>query len=259
MTSSRAISRLEWPRASRRRTSSSRSVRAWRAAGVGRGRAGWRPGRGPGGGPSGGDDGPPGGGLVDGPQQLHRRGVLDQEPARPGPEGLVGVLVGVEGGEDHDLGRVGQGPQLAGGGDAVQHRHADVHERHLGGGAAGQRDRLGAVGGLPDHLDAVVRVQQGHEPGPDQLLVVDHQDPDPGPSWGIGGGRRPGRGSRRGSGRPRTRRRRGRPAPASPQAVADRPARSGRSSKLAVGQAAPAAQPPSSSPPARPCGAGSGR
>ena len=37
MTSSRAISRLEWPRASSRSTSSSRSVRPWRAAGAGRG------------------------------------------------------------------------------------------------------------------------------------------------------------------------------------------------------------------------------
>ena len=37
MTRSRAIWRLEWPRASSRRTSSSRSVSSRRAAGVGRG------------------------------------------------------------------------------------------------------------------------------------------------------------------------------------------------------------------------------
>src|SRR5205814_9075757 len=38
--------------------------------------------------------------------------------------------------------------------------------------------RHGAVGGLADHLDAVLGVQQGREPGPDQGLVVGQQHPD---------------------------------------------------------------------------------
>ena len=44
--------------------------------------------------------------------------------------------------------------------------------------ARGQADRLVAVGGLADHLDAVLGVQQRPEPGPDQRLVVGQQHPD---------------------------------------------------------------------------------
>src|SRR6185437_10987746 len=54
-----------------------------------------------------------------------------------------------------------------------------------------QPDRHGAVGGLADHLDAVLGVQQGREPGSDQGLVVGQQDPDHrGSSGSVAKGRR---------------------------------------------------------------------
>ncbi len=58
-----------------------------------------------------------------------------------------------------------------------------------GRSAAGQADRLGAVGRLADHLDVrLVGVEQRREPSPDQCLVVGQQDPDHGaPSTGQPG------------------------------------------------------------------------
>ena len=41
-----------------------------------------------------------------------------------------------------------------------------------------QRDRVRAVDGLADDLDVVLGVEQRAEAGPDQRLVVGHQDPD---------------------------------------------------------------------------------
>ena len=44
----------------------------------------------------------------------------------------------------------------------------------------GQLDRLGAVGRLPDHLQAGIGVDQDAETRADQRLVVGHQHPDHG-------------------------------------------------------------------------------
>ena len=84
------------------------------------------------------------------PQQLGRLGVLDQEPVGADPDGLEDVLVEVERGQDDDL-HVGQPVVLgdaAGGGEAVDAGHADVHEHHVGPQLEGQAHRLVAVGRL---------------------------------------------------------------------------------------------------------------
>ena len=47
-----------------------------------------------------------------------------------------------------------------------------------GRGRAASADRLRAVGGLADHLDVGLGVEQRAEAGPDQCLVVGEQDPD---------------------------------------------------------------------------------
>ena len=47
------------------------------------------------------------------------------------------------------------GGDLAGGLDAVDLGHRQVHEDHVGGQVGGQGDGLGAVGRGPDHLDVV--------------------------------------------------------------------------------------------------------
>jgi len=67
---------------------------------------------------------------------------------------------------------------LPGGLDPVKHRHLDVHQRDVRAVLGGQRDRLLPVGGLGDHLDVILRLQQRPDTAADQRLVVSEQDPD---------------------------------------------------------------------------------
>jgi len=120
------------------------------------------------------------GGCLDRLQQLDRRGVLDEEPGCPRLQGVEGVLVGVECGEDQDFGWIRKRPDAAGGFDAVHLRHADVHQDHIGTGCLHGDDGIAAVAGFADHLEDGVGVDQRLEAGPDQFLVVDDHDPDHG-------------------------------------------------------------------------------
>ena len=65
-----------------------------------------------------------------------------------------------------------------GGLDAVDAGHADVHEHDVGGELLGLDDRLFAVLGLGDDVDALFRVQDHVEPAPEQGLVVGDHHPD---------------------------------------------------------------------------------
>jgi hypothetical protein len=107
-------------------------------------------------------------------------GVLEQEAAGAGLERAVHVLVEVEGRDDHDRERVldvraGEQPRRL---DAVELGHAHVDQAYVGAQLARQRDRLAAVGGLGDHVDAGLGVEDHPEPGADELLVVGDEDPD---------------------------------------------------------------------------------
>jgi hypothetical protein len=70
------------------------------------------------------------------------------------------------------------GGDLARGGEAVQLRHADVHEHHVGAQRAGQLDRLAAVPSLAHDLHVLLRVEQRAEAGADETLVVGEEDAD---------------------------------------------------------------------------------
>ncbi len=59
--------------------------------------------------------------------------------------------------------------------DAVQVRHPHIHEHDVGLQLASEPDRVGAVDGLPDDVDARVRPQKRSEPGPHHGLVVRDQ------------------------------------------------------------------------------------
>ena len=65
---------------------------------------------------------------------------LSRKPAGAGPQRGVDVLVEVEGGDDDDGERVGDARpgEEAGGLDAVEHRHADVEQAHVGAQRAGR-------------------------------------------------------------------------------------------------------------------------
>jgi hypothetical protein len=112
--------------------------------------------------------------------QILRLGVLEQEAARAGPQRLVDVIVGLERGQDDDL-HPGQGAvrgDPAGGLEAIDPGHPDVHQDHVGALGARQLHRLLAVDRLADHLDVSVRLEQHPEAGPDQRLVVGEEHPD---------------------------------------------------------------------------------
>jgi hypothetical protein len=106
--------------------------------------------------------------------------VLEQEPAGAGPQGLVDVLVEVEGGDDHDPERVGRTGVGEGPGDldAVLARHADVDEADVGPELAGEADRLGPVGSLGDHFDVGLVLEDQAQAAADHRLVVGEQNPD---------------------------------------------------------------------------------
>jgi hypothetical protein len=64
--------------------------------------------------------------------QVRARSLLEQEAAGARAERFVHVIVEVEGGEDDDLGRArARRGDLPGRGDAVKHRHPDVHQDHV--------------------------------------------------------------------------------------------------------------------------------
>ena len=56
--------------------------------------------------------------------------------------------------------------------DAVDPRHAHVHQHDVGRELLGLRDRLFAVLGFGDHLDAVFGVQHDIQPAAEQRLVI---------------------------------------------------------------------------------------
>ena len=111
--------------------------------------------------------------------QLLGWGVLEQEAAGTGPEGLEHVVVPLEGGEDDDP--APQGRLLAdpsGGLQAVHLRHLDVHEHDIGLVLPGHDDGLLAVACLADDLQVVLGLQDHSEPGSHHRLVVGEHDAD---------------------------------------------------------------------------------
>jgi DNA-binding SARP family transcriptional activator len=91
----------------------------------------------------------------------------------------VDVLVGVEGGDDHDPQRVGdaRAGERAGDLDAVQARHADVDQAHVRAEPPRQRYGLRAVRGLGCHGDVRLGFQDEPENASDHGLVVGQQYP----------------------------------------------------------------------------------
>ena len=90
---------------------------------------------------------------ADGGQDVLQCHVLDQEPARPGPQRAVDVVILVERGEHEHLGVRTGGVDQLGCLDAVHARHADVHDDHVGAGVPGEPYRLGSGSGLAGHVD----------------------------------------------------------------------------------------------------------
>src|ERR1700722_4095522 len=126
---------------------------------------------------------------ADGGQDVLQGHVLDQEPAGPGPQRAVDVVIVVERGEhEHPGVRARRGDQL-GGLNAVHARHADVHDDHIGAGVLGEPYRLDSRSGLAGHVDIGGPLDQPAQSGPDERLVVGEDDLD-GHRAGTGTGSR---------------------------------------------------------------------
>ena len=93
---------------------------------------------------------PPGGG----PGGWCPGGALDQVGEAAGLLGLLLQGRALEGGEQDHLGGGAGVLDQAGGVEAAEDRHAQVHQDHVGLQLLGQRDRVGAVGGLAGHVEA---------------------------------------------------------------------------------------------------------
>ena len=105
---------------------------------------------------------------------LGRRG-LEQERGRTGGEGVKHVLVQLECGEDDDP-RAAR--DLASGFDAVETRHADVHQDDIGPFLADEVDRLLAVAGLAGDPHVGLRLHDHAKARAHQGLVVGDDDSD---------------------------------------------------------------------------------
>jgi hypothetical protein len=102
--------------------------------------------------------------------------VLEQEPAGPGGQRRVDVLVQVERGEDDDPHRRLRGQDALGRLEPVHLGHPDIHQHDVGPVLQRRRDRLPAVRGLGHHRDAG-RAQDQPETASDQRLVVRDDHP----------------------------------------------------------------------------------
>ena len=119
-------------------------------------------------------------GRANGGGDLLGLGVLEHVARRAGLEGGGDLLLLDERGHGHDLGLGPLGLDPADGGDAVHVRHEQVHEHDVGLEPAGHGHALAAVGGLAHDLDVGLEVEEHAKPHPDDGVVVDDQDADPG-------------------------------------------------------------------------------
>ena len=80
------------------------------------------------------------------------RGILEQKPGGSGLQRAQHQFVSVEGSQDDDLGRIGLGAEQPGRGDAVEERHADIHQHDVGMVQVSGGQYFVAVAGFADDL-----------------------------------------------------------------------------------------------------------
>jgi hypothetical protein len=113
-----------------------------------------------------------------GGDQLLGRVVLEDEAARPGPEGLVDLLIQIERGEDEHPCRAIRRQDASGRFEAVELGHADIHRDDGGMNTRSLVDRLETVACLGDDLDVVFAGQQHAEAGSNHRLVIRDKQAD---------------------------------------------------------------------------------
>ncbi len=111
------------------------------------------------------------------PYDLVAVGVLGEVAAGAGLERREERIVVGVGRQDHDLCARMLGADPARRLHAVAARHAQVHQDHVRGVFGDQPQRLLAVTGRTDHLDARQQPQQHHDALAHHRLVIGHDDP----------------------------------------------------------------------------------
>ena len=121
-----------------------------------------------------------------GPDRVHDLvdvGVLQHVPGRPGLQRAVDAVRLAEAGDDDDVHLRPRLLDQGGGGDAVHAAHHEVHQHDVGQCVACRQlfelpDGPVPVGGLTHRLDTGRRVEERPQAEPDDLVVVDDEDPD---------------------------------------------------------------------------------
>ena len=85
----------------------------------------------------------------------------------------VGLVLG-DG--EHERLRPAARPQSRARAQTVDAGHLEIEQHDVRSPALGEGQRLGAVGGEPDHLDALVRTQQRRRTLPHQTVIVDDKN-----------------------------------------------------------------------------------
>jgi hypothetical protein len=109
------------------------------------------------------------------------RGVLHQVATRAGQNRRGDVLL-IDGHRECDHASSGVIlDDLLDGFDPVEIGHAQVHQDHGRAQLLCQTHAHPSEGSLRDHLDTGLRLEHRHEPGPEQIVVVDDENADPRP------------------------------------------------------------------------------
>src|SRR5439155_16999945 len=111
-------------------------------------------------------------------EQLLCGRILEQETARPRSQGLVDILGQTEGREDEDSRGRRAGAESSRGFEAVDARHANVHQHEIGLQPPRRLDRLEAVSGLSHDLDLRIHLEELAKARADERLVVGDDDAD---------------------------------------------------------------------------------
>src|SRR5699024_545222 len=114
--------------------------------------------------------------MGDGRHQLAHGRVLEEEPARPGPERGVGVLVEIEGGQDQHVWTFVARADLPCGLHTAHPWHPNVHEHHVRVHGLLEFQCGVAVVGLTDDLDPRLGLEDHPKAHADHLLVVDQHN-----------------------------------------------------------------------------------
>ena len=117
----------------------------------------------------------PGGDGANGVDDVRLRGILQQIAPRTGLQGLEHIsFIGVHAQNDH-LGLRQMRRDLTAGIDAVQLRHRNVQQHHVGPQFHGKIDRLASIRGLGHHLHIRLAFEQVSKAAANDRVIVGDQ------------------------------------------------------------------------------------